>query len=361
MTVRKKRATQKCNPFSESGVLQRVLDFVGAGHCLFMALVSREWRLLYSQVADCIAEGVDDDTDEGAVEITCTAKMTLASAAFASKQKARLAHECGLNLAEGTFSLQFIAGKHGDKKVLALLRELRLPFTASVACGAAAAGSLAKLKWLHTEHRCELTSDVADYAAGNGNLAVLKYLQSNGCEFTLDTSYNAAAAGHIHVLEYLVRQFCPWNAEACNAAAAGGHLAAVRWLREHSCPWDNDKIAQHAAESGSIPVMEYVRQQGAVLTIEVMQKAVQHGHAALCKQLQTRLGCPFNAAVCTSAALGGHADMLRCLFSNRLFWTAEDIVNICYGAAKGGSTEILIYLVDEAGTILNYYIILSLR
>jgi hypothetical protein len=353
MAVRKKRAAHKCNPFSELGVLQRVLEYVGAGQCLFIALVSHQWKQLYEKVADCTVKGVDDDTAAGFVEFTCTSTTTLASAAFASTQRVRLAHECGLNLKEGTFSLQFIAGKYGDKKVLALLRELQLPFTSSVVCGAAAAptGSLAKVKWLHKEHRCELTSDVADYAAGSGNLAVLKYLHSEECEFGLDATYNAAAAGHIHVLEHL-QHCCPWNAEACNAAAAGGHLAALRFLREHQCPWDTEEIAVHAAESDSIPLMQYVVQQGAVLTAAVALTAVQYGHLALCKHL-VAISAPVNVQACSSAARSGSAELLRLLHRASSPWDAEDTQEVCRVAAKGGSVDILNYLVNEAEVELD--------
>jgi hypothetical protein len=353
MAMRKKRAAHKCNPFSELGVLQRVLEYVGAGHCLFIALVSHQWKQLYEKVADCTVEGVDDNTAAGFVEITCSSTATLASAAFASTQRARLAHECGLNLKEGTFSLQFIAGKYSDKKVLALLRELQLPFTSSVVCGAAVAatGSLAKIKWLHKEHRCELTSDVADYAAGSGNLAVLKYLHSEECEFGLDANYNAAAAGHIHVLEYL-QHCCPWNAEACNAAAAGGHLEALRFLREHQCPLNAEEIAVHAAESGSIPLMQYVVQQGAALTAAVTLTAAQHGHLALCQHL-VAISAPVNVQACRSAVVDGRAELLRLLHNASSPWDADDILDICRAAAEGGSIEILDYLVNEAGFVLN--------
>jgi hypothetical protein len=337
--------------------------------------VSRQWKLLYEKIAVHIvqSEGVhgdslfeedtyyeddDDDeddtvTDEGCDDITCTSTTTLASAAFASKQRASLAQECGLKLVKGSSTLQFIAGKYSDKQVLARLRELRLPFTARVACGAAAAGSLAKVKWLHREYKCELTSDVADYAAGSGNLALLKYLHSNECELGVDANYNAAAAGHIHVLEYLLQQCCPWNAEVCNAAAAGGHLEALRFLREHQCPLHAARIARHAAESGSIPLMEYVIEQGAALYSKVMLTAVQYGHVALCEQLLNELRCPFDVDACMSAALGGHAELLRSLYDAGSPWDAEDIDEICPAAAKGGSVDILDYLVNEARVVLS--------
>jgi hypothetical protein len=38
------------NPLRQAGVLQRVLDYVGPGHWLFVSAVSKLWKDLYERV-----------------------------------------------------------------------------------------------------------------------------------------------------------------------------------------------------------------------------------------------------------------------------------------------------------------------
>jgi hypothetical protein len=264
--LQKRVAVDKSNPLKEPGILHRVLGCVGPGHWLFIALVNSEWKLWYESLDTCKVDGIDEEGQF--VKLKCDLRTTLASAAFGSASRAQLAHECGLKLAEGTFPLQYVAGRTGDREALTVLRELHLPFTAAVACGVAATGQLNLMRWLHTAQSCPLTSDVADCAAGSGSIELLDYLKSEHCAFSEDTAYNAAGLGQIAVLDYLQKEGCPWDVDVTAVAARGRHIAALKWLREHGCPFEMDTIAYDAAEGGSIQVLQYLVGQGAALDVE---------------------------------------------------------------------------------------------
>jgi hypothetical protein len=49
--VQKRSEPYRHGPLLEPGILQRVLSFVGPGHWLFVATVSRLWKELYARVA----------------------------------------------------------------------------------------------------------------------------------------------------------------------------------------------------------------------------------------------------------------------------------------------------------------------
>jgi hypothetical protein len=56
--LQKRVALEKSNPLNEPGILHRVLDCLGLGHYLFIALVNSEWKLLYESFEPCKAVGI---------------------------------------------------------------------------------------------------------------------------------------------------------------------------------------------------------------------------------------------------------------------------------------------------------------
>jgi hypothetical protein len=81
------------NPLSETGVLQRVLDYVGPGQWLLMSLVSKDWLESYSQVPEQQLNGHFTGT-----EFICKPRMTLLGAAVASASVIEFACALGLPL-----------------------------------------------------------------------------------------------------------------------------------------------------------------------------------------------------------------------------------------------------------------------
>jgi hypothetical protein len=82
-----------------------------------------------------------------------------------------------------------------------------MPARSDLNDGAAAAGDLAKLKFLCKKMKCPLDKEEILLSAVKGvSVPLLKFLVKEGCDFPDDTFANAASAGCIPVLEYLLEQ-----------------------------------------------------------------------------------------------------------------------------------------------------------
>jgi hypothetical protein len=209
--------------------------------------------------------------------------------------------------------------------------------------GAAQSGSIAKVNWLYTEQDYRLPADVCGYSAESGNVNLLKWLKQEGQRFHIYTCNHAAEAGHEHVLEYLRAEGCEWNEDCFNAAVIAGHINVLQWLQEHGCPWSTVPMCNHAALSGSIPMMQYARQLGGTVGAGTMSCAASKGHLNMCKHLHSEQ-CPWDAEACADATRFGHLEVLRWL---RAGDCPCDLNRVAEEAAAGGRLHILEYLHNE--------------
>jgi hypothetical protein len=223
------------SPFEISGVLEHVLTFSGAGSHLYISAVCRDWRDAFKS---SINNAQKDSSSRHMRLKDDTCQKTDFSRIFASPGCVRLAAACGLPLdGPNTLRMQFFAGQYADIATLLAAQELGLRLDA-VIIGAAHAGSVTKLKWLHSALGCSFDEFTMRTAAGSGQLSACQYLHSVGC---------------------------PWSASACKFAACGSHMDTLRWLHQSGCPWDAAAISSEAARAGRVGVMAYLHQQG-VLT-----------------------------------------------------------------------------------------------
>jgi hypothetical protein len=236
-----KRSARECSALNESGVLQLVLEYAGAGDHMFLAAVCRRWQQLFDAVHNNAESGTDS---------SCA---TFISAAFASVSRVRYAHECGLNLALDP-QAQRLVGRCADAAALTAAHALGLELTPNVARGAAQSGSIAKLQ-VFLKQSCKLPRDITQYAASSGSLELLAWLKQTGHSFTITAMRSAASKGHVHVLAFLRTAGCMWDSSATAAAARGDHLPVLQWLRQRGCPYSVDSACAQAALGGSISVM----------------------------------------------------------------------------------------------------------
>jgi hypothetical protein len=137
---------------------------------------------------------------------------------------------------------------------------------------AALRGDLEILRLLR-KHGWLWYDDVCGEAAKGGSVPMLVYLKQQGHVFGEQTMTSAARAGHLSVCQHLRKEGCPWSASACTAAASRAEcFATLRWLHESGCPWDIEAVSVAAAESGSTDVIQYVWQQGARPTADLLTK-----------------------------------------------------------------------------------------
>eukprot|EP00953_Heterococcus_sp_UTEX-ZZ885_P006959 4248-Heterococcus_DN1.PRE.1 len=90
---------------------------------------------------------------------------------------------------------------------------------------------------------------------------MLQYLRQQGCEFSELTLSYAAWSGQLAVCQWLVAEQCPYDAGVFEDAARKGRLETIRFLHEQGCPWDGDTICVRAAQSGSVELLQYLKQQ----------------------------------------------------------------------------------------------------
>ena len=87
-----RRSAVNCsNPLLDIGVLQNVRSYVGPGHCLFVAPVSKRWDEMYSTLGSQQLT-VREESGEQHI-LTGGFKVTLYSHAFASPSRVKLARE----------------------------------------------------------------------------------------------------------------------------------------------------------------------------------------------------------------------------------------------------------------------------
>jgi hypothetical protein len=188
-----------------------------------------------------------------------SAQTTLYSAAVASLQTAELALACGLRITE---KLELAAGPHADIETLLFLQELGMPLSETLVKAAALSGRLQVLQHLLSQQHCPRPTEISYYAARSGSISMLNWLRAES--------------------------WCVFDCETCGGAAAGGQLLALQHLRNEGCEWEHHCIAGHAASSGNIEVVEWLRQQpGVKFSADTLAWAVGAGQTAMCQHLRT--------------------------------------------------------------------------
>jgi hypothetical protein len=230
------------------------------------------------------------------------------------------------------------AGAH--LHVLQYLRSEGCEWDGTVCSAAAKNGHLTVLQWLH-EQGCPWSADhICSDAAESGSMEMLLYLKQQGCEFNEQTMAGAAGARHLFICQFLVAEQCPFDGEAPKDAAGGGHLEVVRFLLENGCPWDPTRTCVRAAWSTNIELLQFLKQQGCILSAQVMSNAAQRGDLRMCQYLHAEQ-CPWGESACWNAACEGHVDTLRWLHEQGCPWHFQDASST---AARRGHLHVIVYM-----------------
>jgi hypothetical protein len=125
--AQKRSAAENSNPLCQTGILQRVLGYVGPGHWFYLSTVCSLWGYLYSRVADTTLQ---KRSYLGNVQqFSCVPQMTLYSSMFASPSRVRLAHQQE-DVNNSTSAYQYAAGKYSTVASLVAAHELGMDYTA---------------------------------------------------------------------------------------------------------------------------------------------------------------------------------------------------------------------------------------
>jgi hypothetical protein len=250
--AQKRSAADIRNPLHQSGILQRVLDYVGPGHWCFVAEVSSLWRDLTNKVTNMF---VDDQVVGSTCRVNCYPTTTMFSAVFASPSRLRYAQARELHCTTSRY--QHAAGMYADVATLEAAHALGMPYTYSTIVGAARLNTLDVVQFLHAQ----------------------------GCPWGYKVYSAAARRGHTALCAHLHAEQCPLTLTNCEEAALKALDSTMNWLQER--PWDafavSDAVHVSAAASGSIAMMLLVQQHGIMFATDMLSEMLQA--AGGCEQL----------------------------------------------------------------------------
>jgi hypothetical protein len=144
--AQKPSAIDSSNSLQQSGILQRVLDYVGPGHWCFVAQANSFWRDVYVRVAGKEIQMVGLRTT-----MTCLPQTTTFSAVFTSPSRMRHAHAHGLDCTSAQY--QRAAGKYADIATLEAAHDVGMQYQFLVMLGAARCNELDVVQFLRTKGR----------------------------------------------------------------------------------------------------------------------------------------------------------------------------------------------------------------
>ena len=92
---------------------------------------------------------------------------------------------------------------------------------------------------------------LCDVAVQQGRLELVKWLWKEGFSM-MDPQLmgHAALSGNLSLVQWLKRKGCKWDSRTCADAVQYGHVHVLRWVRENGCPWDAETRDVAAKELG---------------------------------------------------------------------------------------------------------------
>jgi hypothetical protein len=308
------------NPLRDAGILQHTFTFL-PGHWLFLGAVCSEWKAVYARMRGMRVPS-SSLYSKGKL-VTCGPETTCYSAAVASPATAGLASSSGLRI-RGNRELKFIAGLHADMNTLTALRGLGMAPSSMLIMAVAQSGRLSVLQQLLSEQQCPQLPGLSQYAARSGSISMLNWLRT--------------------------QSWCVFDYSTCAGAVFGRQLAALQHLRTEGCSWDEEQMHRVAASSGSIEIVEWLRQQGGIRfdAAAAMASAAGAGQTAMCEHLRS-IGCDWNSKACSTAAVHGHLETLRWLREHGCPW---DVSEWFIDIARYGRMKILDFIVEQ-GEVLD--------
>jgi hypothetical protein len=342
-----------------------VLRFVGPGCYLFAGIVNKAFHECYALVPDKVVY-LDDAPH------TVTSGMTTMITAFRSAACAQEACNAGLQPSVHNKALYKVIGRCASIPTLERAFQCGLMRTSAVCRGAAAAGDLPKLQWLHLEQGCPLDNKITETAAKDGDLDMLMWARACGCEwqedclanwaaesgdldtlnwlsdeddiyFTAKTMRCAASSGSTAMCQFLRAVNCDWDDQMTDAACCDGNLELLQWLYNNGCPL-SDNFANTAADSSTVEILTWMHDVGLEFDGSCMQYAAKSGRLDNCKYLLS-IGCPFSDSVCSEAALVGRFNMVR--WAHQAGCSFGDVSKVAQHAARLGNLETLQYMQQQ--------------
>jgi Ankyrin repeats (3 copies) len=375
---KKRQACCARSAFEDPACLRIIHDFLGSGHYAFIAPVSNLWKQSCEVTPSVIASGLD--VLRRKVSFLCDSKTTLHSSIFTSTSRVQLIRELHWQLTEVRSSfdshrLSTAAGLCAELSVLQYAVDIGLVFTvpdlsASMFEGAALAGDLIKLQWLHAITDCSVTAAACELAASGGSIEILQWLLEGAKDYDILSQAvmkEACASGQLQTVQYLVSNRCSFCATSClTQAAQSGHLNLIKWMMadepfkssyNNNVSWNLHGMMNSAALGGRFDVMQWLRTEHDVqYSASALTSAAEHDHLDVIQHLRSE-GCPWDAKACTAIASCNHrytaagttascCATLRWLRDHGCPWL---VAEVRLKAAENGNIDILAYAIQHGG------------
>jgi hypothetical protein len=340
--------------------LQHVLEYTGSGEWVFLSTVNFDWLRLYYVLSD--DKKLMNADIYSHKSVTATASTTLASAAFASPSRVRLASVCGLQLANSSPQLQLLAGLHASVETLAAAQRCGLLLSSHVVAGAVLSADTGKVSWLLQQQHCRVPYDVADYAARSGSLSMVQWLQQKLGEslvITFSAVAMAHAAGHEHIAAYIERELGGDSScmdRACAIAIKSNDLSRLMWLHALGFPLGEESELSAAAQQCTCPKLltwlahvqgsaDYARlaKVCAANPERAMLRAVQLGQLSVCASLRST--CTLSIKLVAAAVGNRDVVTLRWLLQQGCPYSDRALL---HSIVEQGDVPVLECLVDSA-------------
>eukprot|EP00953_Heterococcus_sp_UTEX-ZZ885_P023698 13014-Heterococcus_DN1.PRE.1 len=176
------------------------------------------------------------------------------------------------------------------------------------------------------------------FKAAVASAAVIKL--ACDCGLRVDSSrlqFIAGRWGDIATLTAAFEYAMPQSPYVCDGAARGGCLAELKWLVRDQGFQVHDIYGVSAAESGSVPVLDFLKQCGISFTVDTAYSAAAAGHQHTIQYLHAE-ACPIDQSVYFAAARPGHVHVLQSLRELDCAW---DSAQLCRQAASNGYVPVL--------------------
>jgi hypothetical protein len=209
-------------------------------------------------------------------------------------------------------SLEDYCAEHG---YVELLQYFPVPRTSEMRMSliAATRGHLNVLQWLlakNNDSSANFAGSCVYLAAKSGAQDVVAWLRPHfPSTWAYDRWVGAAAGGHLDVLQSYQRRPASMIGDAdLHEALKGGHLHTAKFLCDY--PIDSFVTMAHAASSGSIPLVEWLRTRSAPWDAQACARAARNGHLPMVQRLRAN-GCPWDSFTCYGATEGNHLELLQ--------------------------------------------------
>jgi hypothetical protein len=152
----------------------------------------------------------------------------------------------------------------------------------------------------------------------------------------------AGLHGELAALEAASKLEMPFDDPLLRGVARAGHLTELVWAYNVMKVQMPEEITEHAAVSGNVKMLEWLRACGCALTQKTSLNAAAAGHLSAVRYLNRIDICDRQA--CTAAAENGHFPLVQWMIANACVWESRVVAR---AAAAYNDMPMLLWLHEE--------------